>query len=60
VILVDGEGALAAMREYIQSSGITLSQTAKNMHVPDIERAGRVLKERVRAVYNKIPYKLTK
>ena len=36
-----------------------VNQTSKNEHVPEVERAGITLKERVRAVWNTLPYKLT-
>ena len=31
----------------------------RNEHVPEVERAGRTLIERVRAVWNTLPFKLT-
>jgi hypothetical protein len=36
-----------------------VNQTSKNEHVPEVERAGRTLKERVWAVWNTMRYKLT-
>jgi hypothetical protein len=44
---------------YLNDLGVVVNQTAKNEHVPEIERAGRTLKERVRAVWITFPYKLT-
>ena len=43
---------------FLNEKGITVNQTSKNEHVPEVERAGRTLKERVRAVWNTLPYKL--
>ena len=57
-ILVDYESAISAAIPSINEMGIVINQTAKE-HAPEVERAGRTLKERVRAVCNKIPYKLT-
>jgi hypothetical protein len=58
-ILVDNESAVTTAIPYINDMGVTVNQTAKNEHVPEVERAGRTLKERVRAVWNTLPYKLT-
>jgi hypothetical protein len=58
-MMFDGEGALSTLTSYIQSKGIQVNTTAKNEHVPDIERAGRTIKERVRAFWNTLPYKLS-
>jgi len=57
IILVDGEGAMISMQEYLESVGITVSSTARNEHVPEVERAIRHVKERVRGIYNTLPYK---
>jgi hypothetical protein len=58
-IVCDGEGAVAALRTEIEAKGITVNLTAKSEHVPEIERAGRQMKERVRGFWNTLPYKLT-
>ncbi len=59
-MMFDGEGALSTLTSYIQSKkGIQVNTTAKNEHVPDIERAGRTIKERVRVFWNTLPYKLS-
>ena len=58
-ILIDNESAVTTAIPYINDMGITVNQTARNEHVPEVERAGRTLKERVRAVWNTLPYKLT-
>jgi hypothetical protein len=46
-VLCDGEGAFSSLVTYIQSNGIAVNSTTRNEHVPDIELAGRTLKERV-------------
>jgi hypothetical protein len=46
-IVCDGEEAVAALRTNIEAKGITVNLTAKSEHVPEIERAGRQMKERV-------------
>ena len=56
MILFDGEGAVAASTTRLQEAGIVVNTSAKNEHVPEIERAGRQLKERVRAIWNTLPY----
>ena len=58
-LLVDNESAVTACIPMLNENGITVSQTAKNEHVPEVEKAGRTLKERVRAVWNTLPYKLS-
>ena len=57
--LFDGESGLAAIVTYIQAKGTSVNPTAKNEHVPEIERAGRTLKERVRSFWNTLPFRLT-
>ena len=58
-ILVDGEGAMVSMKTYFESEWITVSSTARNEHVPEVERAIRHLKERVRGIWNTMPYKIS-
>ncbi len=58
-VLCDGEGAFSFLVTYIQSKGIAFNTTTRNEHVPDIERAGKTLKKRVRAFWNTLPYILT-
>ena len=58
-ILNDNESAISAAISSINEMGVVINQTAKNEHVPEVERAGMTLKERVRAVWNTLPYKLT-
>ncbi|HNJ38565.1 MAG TPA: reverse transcriptase domain-containing protein [Nitrosomonas sp.] len=59
-IISDGEGAMGAMKTFIESQGITVEQASKNEHVAIIERAGRQVKERVRSFVNILKYQLTK
>ena len=42
---------------YINDICITVNQTVRNEHLPEVERAGRTLKERERAVWTTLPYK---
>jgi len=58
-ILIDDESAISAAITSINEMGIIINQTAKNEHVPEVEKAGRTLKERVRVVWNTLPFKLT-
>jgi hypothetical protein len=60
MILSDGEGAIGALKQSLESDGIAVEQASKNEHVPIIERAIRQVKERVRAYINTLPFKLTK
>lgn len=48
VILSDGEGAVLKLSDHIRSKGTELNVTVRNEHVPEVERANRVLKERDR------------
>ena len=57
-LLCDNESSVKACIPFLNEKGITVNQTSKNEHVPEVERAGRTLKERVRAVWNTLPYKL--
>jgi len=57
-LLCDNESAVKACIPFLNENGITVKQTSKNEHVPEVERAGRTLKEIVRAVWNTLPYKL--
>jgi hypothetical protein len=59
-IITDGEGAIAKLKDVIEKQGIAVDQSSKNEHVAYIERAGRQLKERVRAYINTLPFRLTK
>ena len=54
-LLVDNESAVTVCIPTLNEKGITVNQTARNELVPEIERAGRTLKERVRAISNTLP-----
>lgn len=58
-VLFDGEGAISSLIPDFNSMGIEINTAGKGAHVPDIERAIRVVKERVRAQSSVLPYKLT-
>ena len=58
-ILVDNESGIIVAIPYLNERlGIVVNQTAKIEHVQEIQRAGHTLKERVRAVWNTLPYML--
>ena len=57
--MCDIEGSVAALSSYVEAKGLALNTTAKTEHVPELERAGRQLKERIRAFWNTLPFKLT-
>ena len=52
--LMDGE--FEALRGNLADNGIILNTTARDEHVGDIERYIRTVKERVRAIYNMLPF----
>jgi hypothetical protein len=52
--LMDGE--FEPMRGDLADAGITLNETANDEHVGEIERFIRTLKERMRAIYNSLPF----
>ena len=56
---IGGLTFLLSVSRRLNDLGIVVNQTAKNEHVPEIERAGRTLKERVRVAWNTSAYKLT-
>ena len=53
-LLMDGE--FIPMMEDLKARGITGNPTSKNEHVPEVKRQIRVIKERVREIYNTLPY----
>lgn len=57
-LLVDGESAIKVIQDELQDQGIFLNIATPGEHVPEIERAGRLLKERVRCYWNASPYQL--
>jgi hypothetical protein len=50
-------GQFEPMRGDLADMGITLNTSSRNEHVPGIERHIRTLKERIRCVYNTLPFK---
>jgi Zinc knuckle len=52
--LMDGE--FETLRGDLAEIGITLNTAAPDEHVGDIERYNRTIKERVRAMYNSLPF----
>jgi len=54
-ILMDGQ--FESLRADLGHLGIMLNTAAPNEHVPEIERYIRTLKERVRCVYNTLPFR---
>ena len=46
---VDNGSAVTAYIPFLNEKCITINQTSKNEHVPEVKRVGRTLKERVRA-----------
>lgn len=58
MILSDNEAGFVSDKSYLEAQGISINFTSKNEHVPEVERAGRQLKERVRGIWNTLPYKL--
>ena len=53
--LMDGEFEM--LRGDLADINITLNTTARDEHVGDVERYIRTIKERMRAVYNTLPYR---
>ena len=45
------------LRGKFMELGILLNVTARNEHVPEIERYIRIIKERARSIFNTLPYK---
>lgn len=57
-IYTDGEGAVNALKIYVEAGGTLLETTSKNEHVHEIERSIRVIKERVRSFTTTLPFTL--
>ena len=53
--LMDGE--FVPLRGGLAEIGITLNETSRDEHVGDIERYIRTVKERMRAIYNTLPFR---
>ena len=52
--LMDGE--FGHLRGELASMGATLNETSRDEHMGDIERYIRTVKERIRAIYNTLPF----
>jgi hypothetical protein len=46
-----------SLREYIEEFGVEVNVTAKEEHVPEVERQIRVIKEWARAIIQTLPYR---
>jgi hypothetical protein len=53
-ILVDNE--FQVLKEEIETLGVNINVVSKDEHVPEVERQNRVIKERVRAIVQTMPY----
>jgi hypothetical protein len=54
-ILADNE--FEVIRLEMEGCGIRVNLTAKNKHVPEVERQNRVIKERARSIIQTLPYR---
>jgi hypothetical protein len=50
------DGQFKPLHGNLATMGVMLNMTSNNEHVPDIERYIRTVKERVRAIYNTLPF----
>ena len=50
------DGQFDGLRANLAEMGMTLNSSANDEHVPEVERHIRTLKERVRSVYNMLPF----
>ena len=57
MLLADGAFCSEKMKTELQLIGVLLNPTARDEHVGDIERYIRTVKERMRCVYNTLPFK---
>ncbi len=53
-ILVDNE--FQVLKEEIETLGVNVNVVSKDVHVPEVERQNRVIKERARAIVQTMPY----
>jgi uncharacterized membrane protein len=54
-VLSDGEKGIAALETFFATLGVVHNPTGRNEHVPEVERAIRLVKERVRILWNGFP-----
>jgi hypothetical protein len=50
------DNAFETLREEIEEFGIKVNITAKEEHVPEVERQNQVIKERARGIVQMLPY----
>ena len=50
------DGEFVHLRGELASMGVTLNNTSRDEHVGDIKRFIRTIKERMRAIYNMLPF----
>ena len=50
------DGEFGHLQGELADMGIALNETSRDEHVGDIERYIRTVKERMRAVYNTLPF----
>eukprot|EP00934_Nitzschia_sp_Nitz4_P002894 Nitzschia sp. Nitz4//scaffold489_size5144//2753//5083//NITZ4_009231-RA/size5144-processed-gene-0.2-mRNA-1//1//CDS//3329552900//2884//frame0 len=51
------DGAFESLRDGLATMGIVLNTTSRDEHVGEAERAIRTVKERMRAIYNTLPFR---
>ena len=56
IVLADGAFTSDDMQASLQLLGITINPTVRDEHVGDVERYIRTVKERMRCVYNTLPF----
>jgi hypothetical protein len=57
IVYVIADPEIIPVEVDLQGMGIKLNPTSTSEHVPEIERQIRVLKERIRSAWSKLPYK---
>jgi hypothetical protein len=59
-ILVDGEGGIYAIKDFLAEAGIVLDPVGRNRHVPEVEIRNKIIKQIFRSVLTGLPYTLPK
>ena len=54
-LLADNE--FEALREHVEGYGTRVNITAKDEHVPEVERQNQLIRERARAIVQTLPYR---
>jgi hypothetical protein len=57
-VISDGEGAVKAIKNDLEAAGIVVNIVGAGAHVPKAERNVRLVKERVRAIIQVLPFNL--